>query len=117
MTRLEYPLLDKFKTINVHPALLPCFGGEGFYGHHVHEAVLDAGVKVSGATVHFADSRYDKGPIIVQSTVEVYENDTPDSLARRVQEAERRIYPEAVALIARGLVQISGRRTIIGKKN
>ncbi len=113
MTRLESSFLDSFLTVNVHPALLPCFGGEGFYGHHVHEAVLNAGVKLSGATVHFADSNYDKGPIIVQEAVPVLDSDTPQSLASRVQDAERRIYPKAVALIAKGFVKIDGNKTYI----
>lgn len=113
MTRLASPLLDKYPTINVHPALLPMFGGEGYYGHHVHDAVLEAGVKVSGATVHYANGEYDRGPIICQEAVPVLEDDTPDSLAERVQAAERRIYPKAVTLIAKGQVTICGSRTRI----
>ncbi len=110
MTRLSPPILDRFDVINVHPALLPMFGGAGCYGHHVHEAVLDAGVKISGATVHFADALYDHGPIILQEAVPVLESDTPDTLAQRVQAAERRIYPKAVALYAKGLLKREGRR-------
>ncbi len=102
MTRLAGPMLERFDIVNVHPALLPMFGGEGFYGHHVHEAVLEAGVKITGATVHFADLEYDRGPIIMQEAVPVLENDTPDTLADRVQAAERRIYPMAIALYAQG---------------
>lgn len=113
MTQLAAPFLNKFQTINVHPALLPSFGGKGFFGHHVHEAVLEAGAKVSGATVHYANSQYDRGPIICQEAIPVEENDTPDSLAARVQAAERRIYPKAVALIAKGRVQIVENRTVI----
>ncbi|MBN2527793.1 MAG: phosphoribosylglycinamide formyltransferase [Deltaproteobacteria bacterium] len=113
MTQLAAPFLNRFQTINVHPALLPSFGGKGFYGHHVHESVLDAGVKISGATVHFANSQYDRGPIICQEAVPVKEDDTPDSLAARVQDAERRIYPKAVAMIAKGLVTIKDNRTVI----
>jgi formyltetrahydrofolate-dependent phosphoribosylglycinamide formyltransferase len=105
MTRLAPPLLDRYDVLNIHPALLPSFGGEGYYGHRVHEAVLSAGVKVSGATVHFADAVYDRGPIVLQEAVPVLEDDTPDSLAERVQECERRIYPKAVALYARGLLK------------
>jgi len=110
MTRLAGSVIERFPVINVHPALLPMFGGEGFYGHHVHEAVLAAGVKITGATVHFADAEYDRGPIIVQEAVVVREDDTPDTLAARVQEAERRIYPRAVALFAQGRLRIEGRR-------
>ncbi len=113
VTRLAEPLLSRYPVMNVHPALLPMFGGEGYYGHHVHEAVLEAGVKVSGATVHFADDEYDHGPIIMQEAVEVREDDTVDTLAARVQEAERRIYPKAVAAFARGLVRVDGRRAIL----
>jgi formyltetrahydrofolate-dependent phosphoribosylglycinamide formyltransferase len=110
MTRLAAPVLERWPVINVHPALLPMFGGEGCYGHHVHEAVLAAGVKVTGATVHFADAEYDRGPIVVQEAVAVLEDDTADTLAARVQEAERRIYPRAVALFASGRLQVEGRR-------
>ncbi|MCP4677281.1 MAG: phosphoribosylglycinamide formyltransferase [Deltaproteobacteria bacterium] len=110
MTRLTSPVLERFDVVNVHPALLPMFGGRGFYGHHVHEAVLEAGVKITGATVHFADSQYDHGPIIMQEAVPVLENDTPDTLADRVQAAERRIYPKAIALYAEGrLMREKGR--------
>ena len=113
MTRLAEPVLNHFDVLNVHPALLPMFGGDGFYGHHVHEAVLDAGVKISGATVHFADAQYDHGPIILQEAVPVLESDTPDTLAERVQAAERRIYPKAVALFAQGLLKREGKRVRI----
>jgi phosphoribosylglycinamide formyltransferase-1 len=105
MTRLDAPILERYDVVNVHPALLPMFGGEGFYGHHVHEAVLNAGVKITGATVHFADAKYDHGPIIAQEAVPVREEDTPDTLADRVQAAERRIYPQAIALYAKGLLK------------
>ncbi len=113
MTRLAAPVLHRFDVLNVHPALLPMFGGEGYYGHHVHEAVLAAGVKVTGATVHFADPQYDHGPIILQEAVPVEEDDTPDTLADRVQACERRIYPKAVALYARGLLKREGNRVHI----
>lgn len=110
MTRLAAPVLAKYNVVNVHPALLPLFGGNGFYGHHVHEAVLKAGVKVTGATVHFADDEYDCGPIIAQEAVPVLEDDTPDTLAARVQEIERKIYPIAIDLYARGLLSREGQR-------
>ncbi|MBI2194953.1 MAG: phosphoribosylglycinamide formyltransferase [Planctomycetes bacterium] len=98
------------RVINIHPALLPAFGGKGFYGHHVHEAVLDAGVKISGCTVHFADAEYDRGPIIVQRTVPVLEGDTPDTLAVRVFEQEKEALPEAIRLIAEGRLRVEGHR-------
>ncbi|MDJ0764161.1 MAG: phosphoribosylglycinamide formyltransferase [Myxococcota bacterium] len=113
MTRLADPVLHQFDVVNVHPALLPMFGGNGCYGHHVHEAVLSQGVKITGATVHFADSNYDTGPIILQEAVPVMEDDTPDTLAERVQAAERRIYPRAIALYAQGRLQKEGGRVRI----
>jgi len=96
------------RVMNIHPALLPSFGGEGMYGHHVHEAVLRAGCKVSGCTVHFVNNAYDAGPIIVQKAVPVLEGDTPDSLAERVFEQECLAYPEAIRLFAEGRLTIDG---------
>ena len=101
------------RTINVHPALIPAFCGKGFYGHRVHEAVLEAGVKLTGATVHFVDAEYDHGPIILQEAVPVQDDDTPDTLAARVQASERRLVPEAVRLFAEGRLTIDGRRVRI----
>ena len=101
------------RVINVHPALIPAFSGQGFYGHRVHEAVLEAGVKVTGATVHFADDEYDHGPIILQEAVAVRDDDTPDTLAARVQAAERRLVPEAIRLFAEGRIEVEGRRVRI----
>jgi phosphoribosylglycinamide formyltransferase-1 len=98
------------RALNVHPALIPAFCGKGFYGHRVHEAVLAAGVKLSGATVHFVDSEYDHGPIVLQEAVEVRDDDTPETLAARVQQVERRLVPEAVRLFAAGRLHIEGRR-------
>ncbi|NRA06685.1 MAG: phosphoribosylglycinamide formyltransferase [Myxococcales bacterium] len=103
----------KGRVINVHPALIPAFCGKGYYGRHVHEAVLASGVRVSGASVHFAEDEYDSGPIILQEAVEVREDDTPDSLAARVQAAERRLVPQAVRLFAEGRLAIEGRRVRI----
>jgi phosphoribosylglycinamide formyltransferase-1 len=98
------------RALNVHPALIPAFCGKGFYGRRVHEAVLAAGVKLSGATVHFVDSEYDHGPIVLQEAVEVRDDDTPETLSARVQEAERRLVPEAVRLFAAGRLRVEGRR-------
>jgi formyltetrahydrofolate-dependent phosphoribosylglycinamide formyltransferase len=89
-------------VMNIHPALLPSFGGEGMWGHHVHEAVLKAGCKVSGCTVHFCTNEYDKGPIIVQRACEVKDNDSPETLAARVFEQECIAYPQAIGLFAEG---------------
>jgi len=97
-------------VMNIHPALLPCFGGQGMWGHHVHEAVLAAGCKVSGCTVHFCTNEYDKGPIIVQRTCPVQDDDTPDTLADRVFEQECLAYPEAIRLFAEGRLQVEGNR-------
>ena len=102
------------RTINVHPALIPAFCGEGFYGRPVHEAVLASGVKLTGATVHISDDRYDEGPILLQEAVPVLEDDTVETLAERVQEAERRLVPRAVQLFAEGRVRVEGQRTRIG---
>jgi formyltetrahydrofolate-dependent phosphoribosylglycinamide formyltransferase len=84
------------RVLNIHPALLPDFGGQGMYGHHVHEAVLKSGVKESGCTVHLADNEYDRGTILVQKRVPVVHGDTPDTLADRVFAAECEAYPEAI---------------------
>lgn len=90
------------RTVNVHPSLLPSFGGKGMYGHHVHEAVLAHGCKVSGCTAHLVSGGYDTGPILDQLAVRVEDGDTPDTLAARVQAAERELYPRAIAqLLAR----------------
>ena len=101
------------RTLNVHPALIPAFCGVGLYGGRVHKAVLEAGVKQTGATVHFVDAEYDQGPIVLQEAVAVREDDTPESLAERVQAAERRLVPEAVRLFAAGRLRIDGRRVRI----
>lgn len=101
------------RVMNVHPALIPAFSGKGFYGHHVHEAVLAAGVRLTGCTVHFADDEYDHGPIILQRTVPVLDDDTPETLAARVQLVEREAYPEAVRLYAEGRLRVEGRRVRI----
>jgi phosphoribosylglycinamide formyltransferase-1 len=101
------------RVINVHPALIPAFSGQGFYGRRVHEAVLESGVKLSGATVHISDDQYDKGPILLQEAVPVLEDDTVGTLAERVQEAERRLVPRAVQLFAEGRIEIEGHRARI----
>jgi len=92
------------KVINIHPALLPEFGGAGMYGRRVHQAVLAAGKKVSGCTVHFCDNQYDHGPIILQHTVPVLTVDTPETLAARIFEQECVAYPEAIQLFADGRI-------------
>jgi phosphoribosylglycinamide formyltransferase-1 len=94
------------RVMNIHPALLPSFGGKGMWGHHVHEAVLAAGCKVSGCTVHFCTNEYDRGPIIVQRTCPVADDDTPDTLAGRVFEQECLAYPQAIRWFAEGRLQV-----------
>ncbi|MFG0295131.1 MAG: phosphoribosylglycinamide formyltransferase [Maioricimonas sp. JB045] len=106
LSRLAIPDDFEERVINIHPALIPSFCGKGMYGHHVHEAVLDRGCKLSGCTVHFADNEYDHGPIILQKAVPVFSDDTPDTLAARVFEAECEAYPEAIRLIAQGRVRV-----------
>ena len=104
------------QIINIHPALIPSFCGTGYYGLKVHEGVLARGVKVTGATVHFVDKGTDTGPIILQKAVEVRQQDTPETLQRRVmEEAEWKIMPEAIRLIAQGRVQVVDGRTMISQ--
>ena len=95
------------RVVNIHPGLIPSFCGRGYYGHHVHEAALEYGVKVSGCTVHFVDNEYDHGPVILQKAVPVSHEDTADELAARVFEAECEAFPEALQLIAEGRVAVS----------
>lgn len=97
------------RLMNIHPALIPSFCGAGYYGHHVHEAVLAYGVKVSGCTVHFVEEEVDGGPIIVQRTVPVLEGDSADTLAARVLQQEHIAYPEAVKLFCADRLKIDGR--------
>jgi formyltetrahydrofolate-dependent phosphoribosylglycinamide formyltransferase len=101
------------RALNVHPALIPAFCGKGFYGERVHRAVLAAGVRLSGATVHFCDDEYDHGPIVLQEAVPVLSGDDPHSLARRVAALERELYPRAIRLFAEGRLRIDGRRVEI----
>ena len=96
------------RVMNIHPALLPSFGGKGMYGHHVHDAVLKRGCKVSGCTVHFVTNEYDAGPIVAQRCVAVLDTDSPDDLAGRVFEQECKAYPEAISLFAAGRLKIEG---------
>lgn len=103
------------RVINVHPALLPSFGGKGMYGRHVHEAVLAHGCKVTGCTVHFVDDQYDNGPIILQRACEVAEGHTAEQVADCVQAQERIALPEAIRLIRNGQVSVEGRRVKVRK--
>ena len=107
----------KNKIINIHPALLPSFGGPGMYGIHVHEAVIKSGVKVTGVTVHMVDEVYDHGAIVIQKTVPVMDNDTPESLAERVLKVEHQAYSEALQLFAEEKVEIKDNHAFIRSKS
>ncbi len=98
------------RVLNIHPSLIPAFCGQGYYGARVHRAVLEFGAKVSGCTVHFVDNEYDHGPIIHQETVAVRDDDTPESLAARVFEAECRAYPTVLRWLSAGQLEVHGRR-------
>ena len=118
MTILGETFVNEFenKIMNIHPALIPSFCGDGFYGLHVHEAVLAKGVKLTGATVHFVSPITDGGPIILQKAVEVLDDDTPEVLQKRVMEqAEWKIFPEAIRLFAEGKLQVEGNKVRIKK--
>lgn len=109
-------LVDAYPNavMNLHPALIPSFCGEGFYGLHVHEAALAYGVKISGATVHFVSAECDGGPIITQKAVPVFTDDTPETLQRRImEEAEWKLLPEAVSLFCQGKLCVVGRKVIV----
>ncbi len=102
------------KILNVHPALIPSFCGKGFYGLHVHEAALEKGVRVSGATVHIVIPECDAGPIVLQRAVEVKQDDTPETLQRRImEEAEWKILPEAVRLFCDGRIEVKDNKVFI----
>jgi len=103
------------RVVNIHPALIPAFCGHGMYGDRVHQAVLDAGVKVTGCTVHFVDNEYDAGPIIWQQPVPVFDDDTADTLAKRVFGAEKEAYPHVLRQLAAGRIKLDGRRVTITK--
>ncbi len=98
------------RVTNIHPGLIPSFCGKGFYGQHVHQAVLDYGCKISGCTIHFVDNEYDHGPIILQSVVPVEDTDTAETLAARIFQAECEAYPEALRLYATGKIEVVGRK-------
>jgi len=110
MKKVDVSLIRVFKNriVNIHPALLPKFGGSGMYGIHVHEAVIAEKENISGVTVHIVDEEYDHGPIVLQQTVPVVDSDTPESLAARVLKVEHEIYPEAVKLFAEGRIKVEG---------
>jgi formyltetrahydrofolate-dependent phosphoribosylglycinamide formyltransferase len=110
LSLIQIPEDFQHRVMNIHPALIPAFCGHGFFGHKVHEAALERGVKVSGCTVHFADNQYDHGPIILQRSVPVLDHDTPDTLAARVFQAECEAYPEAIRLFAAARLKVENHR-------
>lgn len=115
LKKIPLPLVREFRSrmLNIHPALLPAFGGPGMYGIAIHKAVIEHGVRWTGVTVHFVDEEYDTGPILLQKPVPVHVADTPEELAERVLKVEHHIYPEALRLLAEGRVQIVGRTVTI----
>ena len=115
MKRLPDVIVERFanRILNVHPALLPAFGGASMYGQYVHEAVLAAGCKVSGATVHLVTTEYDEGAIVLQKCCAVKDSDIAETLARRVRDVEFEIYPQAIELLATGRIIVEGKKTLI----
>ena len=113
LSLVEIPADYAGKVINIHPSLIPAFCGRGMHGPAVHRAAIEAGVKLSGCTVHFADATYDTGPIIFQAPVPVLATDTPETLAARVFEAECEALPDAIGLYAEGKLRVEGRRVMI----
>ena len=112
MKKISPKVIRKFKNkiINIHPALLPSFGGKGMYGIKVHKAVLESGAKISGATVHIVDDKYDNGPIVLQKAVEVKDDDTPEILQKRVLRTEHKLYAEAIKLFESKKAVVKGQR-------
>ncbi|MEM8486618.1 MAG: phosphoribosylglycinamide formyltransferase [Bacteroidota bacterium] len=115
LKKIPLQLVRQFqgRMLNIHPSLLPAFGGPGMYGAKIHQAALDRGVRWTGVTVHFVDEDYDTGPIMLQRTVPVYQNDAVETLASRVLAVEHQIFPEALRLIAEGRVTVTGRQVSI----
>jgi phosphoribosylglycinamide formyltransferase 1 len=115
LKKIGTPLIQNFpnKIINIHPALLPAFGGKGMYGKRVHQAVIDSGVKVSGITVHLVDEQYDQGPIVLQRTADVLDSDTPESLSAKILKLEHEWYFQAIQWMADSRCVIKGKKVII----
>jgi len=115
LKKIPSAIISRYRNriMNIHPALLPAFGGVGLYGMHVHNAVIEHGVKVTGVTVHFVDEKYDHGPIILQEPVSVYDDDTSESLSKRVLRVEHELYSRAIALFVDGRLSIDGRRVYL----
>ncbi len=115
MKKIDSSIIRHYRNriLNIHPALLPAFGGSGMYGMHVHEAVITQKASVSGATVHLVDEEYDRGAIVLQRQIPVAPDDTPESLAANVLQIEHELYPEAIRLFAEGQVKIDGQHVTV----
>ena len=114
MKLIPSPVVHNYPNaiMNIHPALLPNFGGKGYYGVKVHEAVLSSGVKITGVTVHFVDEHYDTGPVILQERIDVFPDDTAETLAKRVLELEHRVFPAAVKAFCEDRLSIKNREVV-----
>lgn len=117
LKKIPSTIISRYRNriMNIHPALLPAFGGKGMYGIRVHQAVIGYGAKITGVTVHFVDEEYDHGPIILQEPVDVLDDDTPESLSQRVLQIEHTVYSKAIALFADRRLTINDRRVFILK--
>lgn len=117
LKKIPTPVLHAYrhKILNVHPSLLPAFGGDGMYGLRVHQAVLAYGAQFSGATVHLVEEDFDTGPVVLQETVDVFEDDTPEALAARVLAVEHTLFPLALSLLADGRLSLDGRLVRIAR--
>lgn len=118
MRKISQPVIDAYRNriMNIHPALIPMFFGQGMYGSHVHEAAIERGVKFSGCTVHFVDEDYDTGPIVLQSVVSVMDEDTPETLAARILTEEHKTYTRAIQLFAEGRLKVVGRKVMTNEE-
>ncbi|HEV8537547.1 MAG TPA: phosphoribosylglycinamide formyltransferase [Bacteroidota bacterium] len=117
MKKVDAAIILRFRNriVNIHPALLPAFGGNGMYGMHVHEAVISQKAAISGATVHIVDEEYDRGPIVLQKIVAVAPDETPETLAEKVLKLEHELYPEAIRLFAEGNIKLNSQPVEIVK--
>lgn len=115
MKKIDPSIIQRFRNriLNIHPALLPAFGGSGMYGMRVHEAVIAQNAYITGATVHLVDEEYDHGAIVLQRTIAVMPDDTPETLAAKVQSIEHELYPEAIRLFAEGQISIDGQHVTV----
>jgi len=112
MKMIDPSIVKKFRNriLNIHPALLPKYGGKGMYGIHVHQAVINSGDKITGVTVHYVDEIYDHGAIILQKHVKVKEGDTPETLRKRVLRTEHKLYPEAIKMLETNKINAGKRK-------